>query len=1264
MRFLKHGPAIPDELLVARDEGQVLFFCGAGVSRAKAGLPSFLELAERVLKKLGALPDSPARRLTEIAARLQKEPITGVGGILAADRIFGLLERDFALADIEWAVAQALKPGEGISLDAHKMLLDLSRGPSGKAQLVTTNFDLLFEAAGPGLTAWTPNDLPDLRRQGHFEGIVHLHGMLDSEYRRAVGGQLVLSSSEFGRAYLAEGWATEFIRSAIARYRIVFVGYTADDPPVQYLLEALNRVNDSKKQGLYAFQEGRESEAAALWRQKGVNAIAYSPEGDHQELWETLSAWAERARDPNRWRTRLISRARRGPATLKPHERGQVAHLAATVEGARALSEAKRPIASEWLCVFDPSIRFGTPGKADFNNYAAPNVDPFDRYGIDSDTEPARERDENHFKRREVPKGALDVLGPLPLDGVAEYTAGLRGGRGSTAAQIPPRLISMAVWLMRICGEPAAMWWAAGQGSLHPVLLRNIRFALDNRQGKFTPLARTFWRYLFETWHWSRDNEIVDGYALNQRIAKEGWTPASRRAFAEHFRPALSAERPFSVLPPVESRKPNQSQVVSLRVHYAENHIEIQIPDAEIGSVLPLLRHNLLQAGALEKELRSYDLLIPPIEPDPNLPGESSDRDWGPNPQILRFADLFRKLLELDRPLAVVEFAAWPQNDDPIFARLRIWAAGLGGLLNPEEAGAVFVQASDRVFWGDRDQRDLLVALARRWNGLGKDVRRKLETRLRRGLPRKRHYDPSLYPKWKALSIAERFAWLKAQNCQFDFDVDSVIAREQAKIPDWKADGLHAADSMEGRGGAVHTDTSFAELENVPIEKLVEAALATRERQFGSLERQDPYAGLVNARPLRVLAALRRLQQPNALTERGWSQFLQSAGRLKDKPGLVATIARRLLLLPPPLLASLLSPIAHWLDQSATRLFEIDAETARTIFDQLLGMIANEPERDRRTSSPTNERRNWFEMAWNSVVRDLVDLLMADPELNSIPLCGGLPATWTRRAEALRQLPGDLGRFALTQMSRHLSWFYASDPQWTERVLLSAIEAGGDDRDALLSGFFSNAQIQGKEFFDRLKPTLLAIAIGGEYPREQRESSIASLFITGWRVQTDTGERFVSDDELRTVIVHGSDAMRTHMIWHVNKWEIGEKLTLLRDVWPLQLAARSAAVSGRLCSMIFDDEENFAALADAIVRFLSPIENHDIYLAFRLDKHDEIFSRYPHKILDLLWKVLPERPQNWPYSSGDVLSRLLKASPEIAKDARYAELRRRQARAT
>jgi hypothetical protein len=47
MRFLAAGPDFPDELLEARDAGNVVFFCGAGISRP-AGLPRRSPTLERL----------------------------------------------------------------------------------------------------------------------------------------------------------------------------------------------------------------------------------------------------------------------------------------------------------------------------------------------------------------------------------------------------------------------------------------------------------------------------------------------------------------------------------------------------------------------------------------------------------------------------------------------------------------------------------------------------------------------------------------------------------------------------------------------------------------------------------------------------------------------------------------------------------------------------------------------------------------------------------------------------------------------------------------------------------------------------------------------------------------------------------------------------------------------------------------------------------------------------------------------------------------
>ena len=266
MRFLAGGPALPDNLLNARDQGQAIFFCGAGVSRAKANLPDFYGLADLVVDILHVAPDSPARRL--IAVAKSQEHIAGIGGLVPADLVFAALEREFPIEEVRAAVATVLRPTAHVDLSAHRTVLDLARDLSGVTRLVTTNFDLLFETCDPALQRRSPPNLPDPRRPREFNGVIHLHGHVTDAYDAAYDDEFVLSSADFGRAYLAEGWATQFIRALLNRYKLVFLGYAADDPPVQYLLEALNRA-DGPSGGLYAFQLGNGVEDKALWGTEG-----------------------------------------------------------------------------------------------------------------------------------------------------------------------------------------------------------------------------------------------------------------------------------------------------------------------------------------------------------------------------------------------------------------------------------------------------------------------------------------------------------------------------------------------------------------------------------------------------------------------------------------------------------------------------------------------------------------------------------------------------------------------------------------------------------------------------------------------------------------------------------------------------------------------------------------------------------------------------------------------------------------------------------
>ncbi|WP_162815860.1 SIR2 family protein [Microvirga aerophila] len=289
MRFIENGPNIPDELLVARDAGDVILFCGAGVSQAEAHLPNFADLGRKVIEILGAAQDSRARTLLERTLKLGAMP--GVGGLVATDRVFGLLEREFEVSDVRAAVAEAIRPLPDAKLDAHRVLLDLATSRN-VTRLVTTNFDLLFEACDPTLRSSGPPNLPDPHSDRDFQGIAHLHGRVDAEYQRAQDEEFVVSSADFGRAYLSAGWATHFIQRLLSRFQILFVGYSADDPPMQYLLEGLN-LRSGTRNRLYALQDGEHRSAIALWEHRGVQAIPFDSNNGFSPLWDTLQAWAE-----------------------------------------------------------------------------------------------------------------------------------------------------------------------------------------------------------------------------------------------------------------------------------------------------------------------------------------------------------------------------------------------------------------------------------------------------------------------------------------------------------------------------------------------------------------------------------------------------------------------------------------------------------------------------------------------------------------------------------------------------------------------------------------------------------------------------------------------------------------------------------------------------------------------------------------------------------------------------------------------------------
>jgi SIR2-like domain len=206
-------------------------------------------------------------------ARLEKKPDENPSPQISLDGIFHLLQREYGRKEVNELVAGELESptgGDAVGLN-HKTISRISCDPAGQPQIVTTNFDTLFEGGEDANTTFhVPPSLPDIDRYVPITGITYLHGR--REDGPASENPYILSSSDFGRAYLSEGWATTFVRSLLRSYTVVLVGYQAEDPPVKYLLQGLNQDEASDRSNLFAFDRGSRVQVESKWRDRGVTA--------------------------------------------------------------------------------------------------------------------------------------------------------------------------------------------------------------------------------------------------------------------------------------------------------------------------------------------------------------------------------------------------------------------------------------------------------------------------------------------------------------------------------------------------------------------------------------------------------------------------------------------------------------------------------------------------------------------------------------------------------------------------------------------------------------------------------------------------------------------------------------------------------------------------------------------------------------------------------------------------------------------------------
>lgn len=309
----KDLPPLPMDLLTARDHGEVLFIVGAGASYPPpSSLPDFGGLVADIYAEVDPAMSGPLaavqkkggpswetmpdllthQQRTELKFFAQRE----------YDVVLGMLERridgDPSKASTLRRAAQTVL-GRTVEPNAlHSALVRLGQR-FGQTLLVTTNFDRLLSIAARrekySDSAFALGEMPNPSRNTEFAGILHIHGMLPLKSQR--GSALILTDQDFGDAYLRRHIVTSFLYDAARIFHLVLVGYSANDSPVRYLLNAIaadeRHFNDLKPRYAFVGCEAGDDRTAIEWQSRGITPIPYDRANKHKALTEVLSRWSE-----------------------------------------------------------------------------------------------------------------------------------------------------------------------------------------------------------------------------------------------------------------------------------------------------------------------------------------------------------------------------------------------------------------------------------------------------------------------------------------------------------------------------------------------------------------------------------------------------------------------------------------------------------------------------------------------------------------------------------------------------------------------------------------------------------------------------------------------------------------------------------------------------------------------------------------------------------------------------------------------------------
>ena len=1269
MQFTTNGPYIPDALLQAHEEGRVVFFCGAGISYP-AGLPGFKGLVEQIY-----LLNGTSRTDIEEDAFKRRQ----------FDATLDLLERRFPgqrLA-VRSKLAQALKPNlrrKGAT-DTHAALLRLARSREGALRLVTTNFDRLFHVAAKRIKqTFQPYAAPMLPipKNSRWNGLVYLHGLLPEKPDHSDLSRLVITSGDFGLAYLTERWAARFVSELFRNYVVCFVGYSINDPVLRYMMDALaaDRMLGEATPQAWAFgdcEPGQESRKKIEWEAKGVTPILYEvPAGgnNHSSLHQTLHDWANIYRDGVQGKEAIVVRY----ALASPQDSTQQDDFVGRM-------------------LWALSDKSGLPAKrfADFN--PAPSLDwllgPFSeeqfghadlaRFGLS----PPGETDEKlrfSLIRRPVPYNFATKM--------------LLSSGGVINSEWDDVMFHLARWLLRHLNDPRLIIWIAEQGGqLHYRLAWMVadeldRFAslqhdgktkeLDNIR-KYSPKAipgpamLTLWRLLIGG-HvkspWQNPNRKL--YRWKDRFQREGLTTTLRLELRELLAPKLVLKKPFrwnddssTIAEPTQIKQLVDWEIVLTADHV---HSTLQhLADAKWASALPLLFDDLQQllrdALDLMNELGEADERgdrshwdLPSITPHRQNQGF---HDWVTLIELLR--DAWLAVYASDSAHATTIAQNWFELPYSTFKRLALFAASKDACIPPKQWGEWLLAEDAWWLWSTETGREVFRLLVLQGQQLEQVDQEYLEKAILAGPPRKMFKDDLKQKEWQ--NLLAHSVWLHlAKLGTSGITLGQLAAARLAEIsnanPEWQL-AANERDEFSVWMGDIN-DPDFMDSRNVDIaprkrQDLVPWLKKSSSESWPSYE--DTWRDVCRTRFFHSLSALCTLARDGVWPTGRWRDALQAwtdKGTVMRSWQYAAPVVRTM---PNHVLREISHSVTWWLEavsksinrhenillELCRRVLALQIEVGGTTTTLPYGKPINEP-----VTSAINH-------PVGHVTQALINLwFKQNPNDNEL-----LPSNIKPFFTSLSDVQVERYRHGRVLLGSRLIALFRVDRPWTGQYLLPLFSwKNPGEAKAVWDGFLWSPRLY-QPLMTAFKSQLLESANHyQELGKRRRQFAAFLTYAALCPIEGYTAHDFRSAigalpiegleyaAQAFTQAVEGA-AEQSEDYWN------NRALSFWQQIWPKDRKLATPSIAESLARVAMAVRSKFPAALACLKDWLQPINDpHEV--VFLLNKSGQC-KQFPQDALLLLDAVIVEPP--WPPRKlVECLNEIIQANPNLAQDFRYQRL--------